>query len=219
MGAPGAWSFVSHSDALGYLPVVAVARVVPLPRKAAEPSDAELVAGARGGDPAAAEALFRRHAAMVSGLALRLMGRDEDVDDLAQESFAQAFDSLDRLKDGQAFASWIAAIVVRTVAKTIRRRRVAARLGLGRHLLAIDLDALIGPNVPADDATELRRLYALAETLPHTLRVPLLLRRVEGLPLDEIARLVGASLATVKRRVAEAEMDLRARFDRGEGRR
>jgi DNA-directed RNA polymerase specialized sigma24 family protein len=48
--------------------------------------------------------------------------------------------------------------------------------------------------------------------------VPLLLQRVEGLGLEEIARLTGASLATVKRRVAEAEAALRASFLHGDGR-
>lgn len=72
--------------------------------------------------------------------------------------------------------------------------------------------------MPLDDALELRRLYGLARRLPAHVRVPLLLQRVEGLGLDEIARLMGASLATVKRRIAQGEAALRESFLRGEGR-
>lgn len=185
---------------------------------AAVPADAELVRAARAGEAWASEALVRRHARACNGLALRLLGRDGDVDDVVQETFVSAFAALDRLQEPQAFAAWLSGILVRIVGKLIRRRRLLARLGMGRALLAIDLDALIAPTVPQDDAMELRRLYGLAERLPSAVRVPLLLQRVEGLGLDEIARLTGASLATVKRRVAEAESQLRASFLRGEGR-
>jgi len=209
---------VSSFFALGYLLFVGTARVVPLTRSGAGPTDAVLVASARAGERWAAEALFRRHEPLVSGMAYRLMGRDEDVDDLVQETFAQALARLETLKDAQALAGWLCSILVGNVAKTIRRRRMMARFGVGRYALAIDLDTLVGPSVPADDAVELRRVYALAETLPDTIRVPLVLQRVEGLSLEEIAELVGCSLATVKRRVAEGEARLRERFLRGEGR-
>jgi RNA polymerase sigma-70 factor (ECF subfamily) len=195
-----------------------VPRTVGVASDAGLPADAELVRAARAGEAWAAEALVRRHARAVNGLALRLLGRDGDVDDVVQETFVGAFAALDRLEDPQSFQAWLSGILVRIVGKLIRRRRMLARLGLGRALLAIDLDALVAPTVPQDDAIELRRLYALAQRLPAAVRVPLLLQRVEGLGLDEIARLTGASLATVKRRVAEAETALRASFLNGDGR-
>ena len=182
-------------------------------------SDAQLVGTSSawrrmGGRGARAQARARA----VNGLALRLLGRDRDVDDVVQDSFASAFAALDRLADPQAFEAWLCGILVRTVSKLIRRRRLLARLGLGRAGTAIDLDTLVAPTVPQDDALELRRLYALAERLPADVRIPLLLQRVEGLGLDDIARLTGTSLATVKRRVAAAERSLRERFLQGDGR-
>ena len=50
----------------------------------------------------------------------------------------------------------------------------------------------------------------MLSTVPPSLRIPLVLRRVEGLSLQEVADLVGVSLATVKRRLAEAEQRLGA---------
>jgi RNA polymerase sigma-70 factor (ECF subfamily) len=197
---------------------VVVLRSVPLSGDASLPADAELVRAARAGEDWAAEALVRRHARALNGLALRLLGRDGDVDDVVQDAFVAAFAALGRLQDPQAFQAWLSGILVRIVGKLIRRRRLLARLGLGRASSAIDLDALIAATVPQDDAVELRRLYALAQRLPAAVRVPLILQRVEGLGLDEIARLTGASLATVKRRVAEAEAALRESFLRGDGR-
>jgi RNA polymerase sigma-70 factor, ECF subfamily len=197
---------------------VALLRALPSSSSREARSDAQLVEARRRGDEWAGEALVRRHARAVNGLALRLLGRDRDVDDVVQDSFASAFAALDRLADPQAFEAWLCGILVRTVGKLIRRRRLLARLGLGRAGTAIDLETLVAPTVPQDDAVELRRLYALAERLPADVRIPLLLQRVEGLGLDEIARLTGTSLATVKRRVAAAERSLRERFLQGDGR-
>src|SRR5689334_13695056 len=132
----------------------------------AAPTDAALVMATRAGEAWASETLFRRYARMANGLALRLLGRDSDVDDLVQESFAQAFASLDRLKEPQAFASWLASILVRTASKMIRRRRLLSRLGFNRNALSIELDDLIGRDVPADDALDLRRIYDIVPHLP-----------------------------------------------------
>lgn len=209
---------MSWFSVLGYLRDVALLRAVPTTKAGGLPSDAELVAAARAREPWACEALVRRHAHRINGIALRLIGRDDDVDDLVQESFAYALTSLDRLKDPQAFGAWVSAILVRTASKLIRRRRLMARLGLGRASLEIDVDALLSPAVPPDQASELRRIYALAEKLPADVRIPLLLQRVEGMELEEIRQLTGASIATIKRRIAKAEDMLRTGFLRGEGR-
>jgi RNA polymerase sigma-70 factor (ECF subfamily) len=171
------------------------------------------VVAARAGEEWATEALFRRHAKGINGLAFRLLGRDNEVDDLVQDSFIEAFTCLTRLRTPEAFASWLRSIVVHRATKLIRRRRLLSRLGLGRGWDPIELDSIIATATPADVATELRRVYGLIESLPADLRVPLVLRRIEGLTLEEIAELVGASLATVKRRLARAEKELGARED------
>jgi len=197
---------------------VVALRAVPTAPTGALPSDADLVKAARDGEPWAFDALFRRHARRINGLALRVIGRDADVDDLVQDTFASALSSLHRLAEPAAFGGWLSSILVRTASKMIRRRRLLARLGFGRSSLAVDLDALIAPSVPPDEAAELRRLYALAQDLPAELRIPLILQRVEGMELDQIGTIIGASIATVKRRIAKAEDTLRASFTRGEGR-
>ncbi len=168
------------------------------------PSDAVLVLAARAGEDWAREALFRRYASMLNGLAYRMMGRDDDVDDLVQDSFVEALSGLNRLREPQAFGGWIASILVRTAGKTLRRRKLMRRLGLYRGQ-PVDPETLIGVSTAPDVAAELRAVYRVVEALPVEQRMVLLLRRVEGLGLEEIASAVGRSLATVKRRLADAE--------------
>jgi RNA polymerase sigma-70 factor (ECF subfamily) len=159
---------------------------------------------ARAGEKWAQEALFRRYARMVNGLAFRLIGRDDDVDDLVQESFLSAFSSLGRLENPQAFSSWLGSIVVRTAHKLLRRRRLMVRVGLRRNE-PLDLDAVIAPSAPPAVALELRRVYSTLARLDAQARIALVLHRVDGLSLPAVAQQMKISLSTVKRRLKVAE--------------
>ena len=159
---------------------------------------------ARAGEAWAQEALFKRHARMALGLAHRLLPRDEEVDDIVQDCFVSALKRLESLDNPQAFAAWLGSIVVRTVGKRLRRRRLLSRLGL-RAPEELDPDAIAAPSVPGDVAVELRRVYSVVASLPAQARVALVLRRVDGLEVPDIARRMGISLSTVKRRLKMAE--------------
>ena len=181
----------------------AVTNISPI-RSGAGPTDAALVVAARAGESWAQEALFRRHARMALGLAHRLLPQDDEVDDLVQDCFVSALKRLSALDNPQAFAAWLGSIVVRAVGKRLRRRRLLSRLGL-RVPEEIDADAIAAPSVPGDVAVELRRVYAIVAQLPAEARVALVLRRVDGLDVPEIARRMELSLSTVKRRLKLAE--------------
>jgi RNA polymerase sigma-70 factor (ECF subfamily) len=72
----------------------------------------------------------------------------------------------------------------------------------------VDVEALVSSTAPADVTAEIRHLYGRLTEFPSEERVALVLRRVEGLELTEIAAQMGLSLATVKRRIASAERRL-----------
>jgi RNA polymerase sigma-70 factor (ECF subfamily) len=179
----------------------------------AGPTDEALVLAARGGDNWAFEALFRRHVRMAVGLAHRIMPNDPEVDDIVQDCFSAAFERLGSLQSPQAFGSWLGSIVIRTVQKRLRRRRLLERLGI-RSQEPIEPDLVVSPSAPPEVATELRAVYAVVDSLPAEERVALLLRRVEGLEVGQIASQMGVSVSTVKRRLKAAE----ARLERAHGR-
>lgn len=146
---------------------------------------------------------------MVNGMAFRILGRASDVDDLAQESFVQALTNLDKLSNPNAFRSWLGGIVVRQAGKMLRRRKLRQRFGLERGE-PLDVESMVGRTAPPDVASELRAVYGVLEQLPVESRVALVLRRVEGMKLEEIAERMNLSLATVKRRLKVAEKHLDA---------
>lgn len=182
-------------------------KLMPLPGP--EKTDAMLVAAAVAGDRTAKQALFARHAAMVNRLARRLLGPGVDASDLVQDAFVEALLGIDRLKNGQAFQAWLCSIVVRTAQKLRRRRRLLERLGLLRQH-ALEMDAFCSPAAPPDVAAELNAIYALLHTLPTEMHIALVLRRVEGLSVEQIAEQMRLSVSTVKRRLAAAEEQLDA---------
>jgi RNA polymerase sigma factor (sigma-70 family) len=177
-------------------------------------TDAVLVTDALAGDGKAKEALFRRYVGMVSGLSLRLLGRDAELEDIVQESFSVAFGALHKLERPQAFAAWLSSIVTRTTIATIRRRRLLSRLGLLRGE-PVQLETLIAPTAPPDIAAELAGVYRLVAELPLKERVVLVLRRVEELSLQEIVEQTGWSLAAVKRALVRAEERLEVQSSHG----
>jgi RNA polymerase sigma-70 factor (ECF subfamily) len=177
------------------------------PKPESGPSDAALVVAARAGEKWAQEALFRRYSRMVNGLAFRLLGRDQDVDDLVQDSFVSALRSLDRLAEPQAFASWLGSIVVRSAHKLIRRRKLLSRLGL-RKPAPVELDQVMSSAPPPSVAAELSKVYRCLDALDAEARIALVLHRVDGLSIPEVAEQMQLSASTVKRRLKVAERHL-----------
>lgn len=182
-------------------------------RSGAGPTDAALVVAARAGERWAQEALFQRHCRLVIALSQRLLPHSADADDLVQDAFVYAFHRLDSLQNPQAFAAWIASIVVRTASKRLRRQRLLTRLGLQRNE-PVDLDTVVSPSAPPEVVSELKAVYSLLDRLPAEQRVALVLRRVEGMELAEIATAMKLSLATVKRRLVLAEARLERERER-----
>jgi RNA polymerase sigma-70 factor (ECF subfamily) len=168
------------------------------------PTDSALVLAARAGQAWAQEALFRRYARLANGLAFRMLGGDPDVEDLVQDAFAYALSGLDKLQDPGAFKGWLASIVVRQAGKRLRRRKLLVRLGMRRNE-PHDIDACIGEGAPPDVVAELKSVYRVMDSIPVDAHQAFILRHVEGWQLAEIAKELGVSLATAKRRLRTAE--------------
>jgi RNA polymerase sigma factor (sigma-70 family) len=189
---------------MGTVHLLRVREPEPPPRD--EVGDAYWVVLAQGGDRRAQEVLFRRHVVRIARLAHRILSSSpDDVDDLVQDVFIQAFSSLGGLRTPEAFGGWLGAILVRTASKRLRRQKLMRALGLLRRE-PIQMDELPrSAALSADRALELKALYAHLQAFPVEERIVLTLRRVEGMDAAEIAAHLGKSVSTVKRRLRRAE--------------
>lgn len=172
-----------------------------------DPGAAELLRLAQADDPRTGVLLFDRCEAQVNRLVWRVLGADDEHDDLVQQVFVALLAGLPRLRDPAALRGWVAAVTINTVRSEIRRRRVR-RLLFGHDPRALDLAE--APPASAEDRELLRRTYAALDRLPADERIAFALRFIDEQPLAEIAIACRCSLATIKRRISAAQ----ARFHR-----
>jgi RNA polymerase sigma-70 factor (ECF subfamily) len=168
-------------------------------------NDAELVRRAVTGDRWSREVLYRRHAGYVLGLAARLLGNRGDAEEIVQEAFIAGFERLGTLREPEALRVWLAQIAVNLVRHRLRRLRLARLVGLDRGTDDAALEALAAPGLPPEARAELALLDRALARLRPELRIAWMLRQVDGLELTEVASVCGCSLATVKRRLSDAD--------------
>ncbi len=180
-----------------------------------QPEDGILVAQAVHGDRAAFGALVRRHQDRVFNLAYQILRNRDDALDVAQEAFAKAFVSLANFKGRATFTTWLHRIVVNLAIDTLRRRQRGEGARSQEVLEAPVGDRIAGTSSSDDPAAALeskqvRALLAQGiEALPPAQRAVLILREVEGMSYEDIARTVGCSLGTVMSRLFYGRRKLR----------
>ena len=185
-----------------------------MPGSEGQADDRTLVARAAQGDRDAFGALVLRHQSRVFNVAYQVVRNREDALDVAQESFAKAFASLSSFKGEAGFTTWIHRIVVNLAIDCLRRRRRGDATAYDDRL-AVPEDIESGLAAPDDPeaALESRQVQSLLargiQALPPAHRAVLILREIEGLSYDEIARAVGCSLGTVMSRLFYARRKLR----------
>jgi RNA polymerase sigma-70 factor (ECF subfamily) len=158
-----------------------------------------------GRDPALAE-LFRRYAPYVATIGFKLLGRDDELDDLVQDVFMEAHRGLRQLRDVDAAKGWLARIMVRRATRWLRRARRRAFFSLDT---VADEAALIDATDTPEERAHVVSTYRWLDRLPVHDRVVWVLRHIEGETLDAIVELCGCSKSTVQRRMRAAENALR----------
>jgi len=155
------------------------------------------------------EAFVRRFEDMVFATAVRLLGNHTEAEDVAQTVFLKAFERFGQLADSPAVAGWLKTVTTNLCLNHLSRYRSRWRFfgDLRRDEAdssspAADETVLdtLAADAPFDmeRAEDLERLERALAGLPAHQRVPLVLFHYEDRPYQEIAALLGVSLAKVK---------------------
>lgn len=145
---------------------------------------------------------WRRFAPMVLRTADRVLGSRNEADDVAQEVFYQVFRRARSLRDPSSLRSFIYSFVVR-VLKTELRTRKRRRLLFFKPAPASD--EMVDPAAADVESRELLlRFNVLLDRLSARDRLVFMLRRTEGMTVQEIAATMDLSISTVKRSMAHA---------------
>jgi RNA polymerase sigma-70 factor (ECF subfamily) len=146
--------------------------------------------------------LFKQHAGFVARLVFRLLGRDDEVDDLVQDVFVSLFRHIDTIRQEEATRAWLVTTAVRMVRRRLRVRRIGFLL---RRSQRVDPMTLEAHGVSAEDRLALWSLHRALENVSVNARLAWVLHHLEQEGIDEVARVLGCSKATAKRRVADAQ--------------
>jgi RNA polymerase sigma-70 factor (ECF subfamily) len=176
-------------------------------------TDEELVARSRGGDLDSFNQLVLRWERPIFALAYRVIGREEDARDVAQETFLRAFRALGGFKGEAKFSSWIYRITINLCRDWIRRER---RTPIAQAPEGIDIIELAGETEPTESIEtrisrkELGRVVEKAMALlPEEQRTAIIMKEYHGLTFQEIADLLDCPLSTVKTRLYQGLSVLR----------
>ncbi len=148
----------------------------------------------------------REHERRVRGVLFRLLDDDRDVEEALQDVFVQAWRKLDEFRGEAAVSTWLYRIAVNEALQRRRRRR----------LPLAELDERL-PEPQREDVDLRRFLLECLRRLPFELRAPLVLRDVEGLSNQEVAAVLGLTVAAAKSRIHRARMQIRAELEGWEG--
>jgi RNA polymerase sigma-70 factor (ECF subfamily) len=169
------------------------------------PSDEELVSRSMGGDLDSFNQLVLRWERPIYALAYRVIGREEDARDVAQETFLRAFRALSGFKGQAKFSSWLYRITLNLCRDWIRKER---RTPVSQAPEGIDIIELAGEATPNETIEQrvgrgqLSRAVSRAmASLPEEQRTAIILKEYHGLTFQEIADMLGCPLSTVKTRL------------------
>jgi RNA polymerase sigma-70 factor (ECF subfamily) len=167
----------------------------------------------RAGDAPAFEELVMTYQHRVFGVALRMLGNRAEAEEVAQEAFVRAHRALGDFRGDAKLSTWLYAITSRLCLNRLAsgERRLTSH---GEEALLRLSDA--GPR--PDAALERRELEtalgrAIAE-LPEDRRIVVVLRDIEGLSYEEIAKVLELELGTVRSRLHRARADLKEKLER-----
>jgi RNA polymerase sigma-70 factor (ECF subfamily) len=158
------------------------------------------------GDHAAFGLLVQAHQKMIHSLTYRMTGSESEAEDLAQETFIQAYQSIDRFRGESSFSSWLYRIAI-NVCLNWRKRE-------SRRNKLLDQWLPEAPEQPRRDQVRSAQVQPALLKLPQKQRAAIVLTICEGLSHAEAALALGCSETTVSWRVFVAKRKLRHSLER-----
>jgi RNA polymerase sigma-70 factor (ECF subfamily) len=179
-------------------------------------TEAEIIEACKQGDREAFHDLFEAHKDRVYTIAFHYSGNEAMARDVCQQVFLKLFTSIGQFRENSQFTTWLYRIVANACADEHRKRRRFVPFSPEVEVRNMTVKG------PQEEAYHRRQVAdsvrgAIAELTPK-LRLPILLKYVEGLSYEEIAESLGLSIGTVSSRLNRGHKMLARKLDhlRGE---
>ena len=163
---------------------------------------------------AAFERLVPEHQQRITRLACRLLGWNDDVEDVVQDVFLSAWANLGRFQGRAALSTWLTRITI-NACRSHRRRRMLRFKWLTRTRSEAPPAASSPADQPLVERQKFERIRAVIQKLPMRYREVVVLRYLEQVPIERMVELLGVSrnaievrLHRARRRLADELADL-----------
>jgi RNA polymerase sigma-70 factor (ECF subfamily) len=175
--------------------------------------DHRLIAECLRGRTAAFTELVRRYQDRLFNTVYRLVDNVEDAQDVVQETFLNAYQSLDSFKGDSLFFTWLYRIAVNTAISHKRKHRVAlsidgGRNGEGTHE-PLDASEFSQPGHALEQAEQERKIQDALNRLSPEHRAVLILKDMDGQKYAAMAKILQVPIGTIRSRLSRARMELR----------
>ncbi len=184
-------------------------------REGAARSDEEVVRAVLGGDEGAYRELVDRYKRRALGVAVGIVGDPDDALDVVQDAFVKAFYNLREFRFGSNFYTWFYRLLVNQAIDRWRKGSRSQTVPFDESWMTGEIsppEGFVSPRSPEDLVQDREIGAALSKaisSLPGYHREVIVLREIEGMPYDEIAKVLGCSVGTVMSRLHYARAKLR----------
>src|SRR5271166_900391 len=169
----------------------------------------EQIQKAQAGDDAAFNRVVVAYRKRILGTIARLIGRPEDVEDVAQEVFLRLYFSLDQLRTAEVFEPWLYRLTVNASYDYLRRQRRRGESRMAdlseQQVMLADAAASGKQSGEEQRRNQVKELVdALLESVSEEDRILLKLKEVEGLSLKELEKIYSVNENALKVRLFRA---------------
>jgi RNA polymerase sigma factor (sigma-70 family) len=204
-----------HCPDLVYVPFVVIYPFMSGAPRSSDP-DHDLVMRARNGDTRAFDELIIKYGDRLHGLVYHMTFHQEDTNDLLQEIFTAAYQSLSGFKGGSSFYTWIYQIAVNRTLNFLKKRKRRTGVSLEGMEGLLDDASLVDTTNEANPERQARlrelqaRLDVALQGLSERHRMVVNLYDIQGLSHGEIARILKISEGTIRSRLHYAHLKLQS---------
>ncbi len=178
--------------------------------------ETELVRRAQNGDVSAFEMLIEEYQKRIFSIAYRMIQHQEDAADLTQDVILKIYKNLDKFKGDSKFSTWVYRIATNTCLDEIKKSQRRTTYSLDKEVETDEgsMTAEIADKGPTPEEEAERKdvkkaVYAAIEQLGTEHKKVNILRDLQGLSYEEIAKILQCSVGTVKSRISRARESLK----------
>jgi RNA polymerase sigma-70 factor (ECF subfamily) len=182
--------------------------------------DQRLIAECLQGNTAAFGVLVRRYQERLYNSVYRLVENAEDAQDVVQEAFLNAYQSLDGFKGDSQFFTWLYRIAVNTAISLKRKRRAMVRMEAGCNgeplIEPLDRSAESRPGHALEQAEQETRIHQALNRLSPEHRAVLIMKDMEGHKYETMAEILQVPIGTIRSRLHRARLELRELLEKSQ---